>query len=327
MITIPKSVVRFRKRVSKTFRSLFGVILFGFALGIAGYLLHESPDHLVSQFGMFLSELGFSFLIAVILFGVFEEWAAREHKKSAIAHIYGMKPDKEVFGMIEKHVLQQRFYRSCLVVTYAFREEKGEDILVEQSTSYEVHNVCSRDDRSELELRGRLDLKPLHTGVTEWDEKLGLESLKVRRKPRPGESTAPDLDGTVPRADIKFEPDDQARVLAYALKKNRDLDFGDALEIEAVHYLVKHDHDSAVWTATIPSTDLEFRVTWDEPIRLKFAFSATHPVLGNLKAEEAPGSRVLKLKTPFLKGHGIHLRWSPEEALPSSHPLPEPAGS
>lgn len=313
---LPRPIKRFGRRIKKTVKSLFGIILVGAVLGIIGIALHESQNHLVAQFGMFVSELGFAFLIAVILFGAFEEWAALGHKKSAIAHIYGMKPSGEIFDMIEEHVLEQRFYRSCLVVTYAFKTQVGEDIVVEQSTSYEVKNVCSRYDVSELELKGRLDLKPLHTGATDWDDDLGLKSLKVRRKPRPGEEVDPDFDGTVPAADIDLQTDDAARTLTYALRKNLELDFEDVFEIEAVHNVVKHNHDSAAWTATIPSADVEFRVTWDKPIRLKFAFSATHPKLGNLTPEEEPGSCVIKLGEPFLKGHGIHFRWSPDESAP-----------
>jgi hypothetical protein len=166
-------------------------------------------------------------------------------------------------------VLRQGFYRSKVVVTYAFEKQSGENILVRQSVHFTVRNVCAKDDFADFPLKGRVDLKPLHTAATEWDAQLGLIRLTAG-----GED--------VPLDRIRRETDPDTRAYSWEALEKRAIGYQKTLEVFAEHKVVKHDHDAAVWSSTIPSTDIELCVTWEEPIRLRFAFSAMHPEFGTL---------------------------------------------
>ncbi len=273
-----------------------GLISFGIYLLDRYELTHDMSDKF---FGLLSSELGFAILIAVVVFWMIEEWSAQHHCKTAIGLLYGVRPTSSFFDKIEEYVLKQRFYRSNVVVCYAFEKQSGEDLLVRQSIRYRVVNVCTKDDISEFPLKWRVDIKPLQTGNTEWDAQLGLHELRINGK-------------EVPVDEIERVDEPETRGQLYELKKPLPLEYLGKADVEAVHYVVKHDHDTGVWSSTIPSTDIELCLTWESPVRdLIFAVSAMHPELSTLVPEQSPRSRTVKLKQPFLKGHGVHFRWFP----------------
>jgi hypothetical protein len=168
--TSGQPVVRRVKRFLYTLKELLGTLSVGLVLILAGVVLleryHASDSMAAKLIGLFASELGFAFVIAAIIFAMIEEWSAREHCKTAIGHLYGVRPVGHFFKKIEDYVLKQQYYRGRVIVEYYFKEQIGEDILVKYSVEYEVTNVCTKDDVPGLRIAGGMSKKPLHTGAT-----------------------------------------------------------------------------------------------------------------------------------------------------------------
>jgi hypothetical protein len=261
--------------------------------------------------GTGLYELGFAVLVAAILFVIFEQWSARQHTKTAIGLLYGVRPEGEFFDKIEDYVLMQRFYRTELVVTYDFQKCEGEMLLVRQSASYWVRNISSRYPKAEFPLGGRVDLRPLHGPIAFGEAILGVEKVTVETF-----SHERELLGKKEYGRVELNPEvDEKQVQTWSLSKKPKLDRGQELRIEAVQYAVKHNHDAEVWATGFPCEGVELRVCGSEAAALEFKFSAMHPEHDTLpeKEDEANGARFVKLENvPFLKGHGIHVMWAPK---------------
>ena len=311
-----KNVGRRLKRFFKTLLEWRGIIGLGVALILVGVVLleryHASESIPAKLVGLFVSELGFACLIAAIIFAMIEEWAAREHCKTAIGHLYGVRPAGRFFKKIEEYVLKQPYYRGKVIVEYFFEKQEGEHILVRYSAKYDVTNICTNDDVKELVVGGRLAKKPLHTGITAWDAQLGVVQVTIDGQEFSGDSLA-------------VSDDEAKRTQSYHVKEKKALAFSESAQVEAVHYLVKHDHDAAAWTTSAPARKVELRLRWDPAMRIKFAAEAIHPEADELKEEKGENSLTLKLDEPFLQGHGFHFWWSPElaEETAPAQALPE----
>lgn len=290
------------KRFVRTLREWAGTLFLGVLFIAIGVVLleryHASSSLIAKLAGLFISELGFAFLIAAIIFAMIEEWSAREHCKTAIGHLYGVRPVGHFFKKIEEYVLEQHYYRSKVIVEYDFQKKIGEHILVCYSVQYEVFNKCTHDDVEGLAITGGLSKRPLHVGPTEWDNMLGVHRVVV--------------DGVeLSRDDLVIEDDDEKRTQSYRVKERKDLAFNASATIETSHFMIKHDHDATAWAATVPSLCAELRLKWSPEIALKFVAEAIHPESQRLSRDTAPNSLILTLDEPFLIGHGFHFWWSP----------------
>lgn len=299
------------KRVERflhTLRELLGTVSVGLVLILVGVILleryHASESMTAKLVGLFASELGFAFVIAAIIFAMIEEWSAREHCKTAIGHLYGVRPVGHFFKKIEDYVLKQQYYRGKVVVEYDFQEQIGEDILVKYSVEYDVTNVCTKDDLPGLSIAGGLSKKPLHTGATAWDSRLGVESVRID-------------DVELSKDELTIADDDDRRTQSYRVKQRRMLNFKESARIETSHFLVKHDHDATAWCASVPSLCAELRLKWSPGIRLKFAADAIHPESEKLREQKGANCLTVTLDEPFLIGHGFHFWWSPEPEPPA----------
>ena len=309
---------RIGRRVLRFFKGLaerWLILLSGALLMQGGEWLieaaREAHSHLGERAGEFMTELGFAFLIAAVLFVLIEEWSARHHAKTAIGLLYGVRPQGWFFHKIEEYVLRQKFYRSHVRVTYAFKEQEGENILVHQSISYTAINRCAEDDTAKVPVTGRVDLKSLHVGPTKWDSRLGIRTLVVGKD-------------SIPLEKLKRKKDPQERTQTWVYEEPANLPARGKLElayngtvaIEAMHHVVKHNHDAAVWSSAIPCDGVELCVTWEAPMRLKFMFNATHPEIGDIEPQRGERQLTVLLENvAFLKGHGIHFWWAPESEL------------
>ncbi|HEV2815797.1 MAG TPA: hypothetical protein VGW40_01040 [Allosphingosinicella sp.] len=278
-----------------------GAIITGVLLIGAGIFLldHYDTTHIIEYklAGLFASELGFAFLIAAIIFVVLEEWAAREHSKTVLGYLYGVHPSGTFFDKLEDYVLKQKFYRGKTIVRYEFKEQVGEHILVELRISYVVTNVSRKNDTEEFVLTGEVNTKPLHTGPTQWDQALGVATIKVR-----GDE--------VPRRTLKIVDDRARRCQSYEAKPI-DLAYDESVTVEVTHFLVKHDHDSVVWHSSIPCTGVELQLKWPG-LALEFAARAVHPDSAATEERKGANSLTVSLDRPFLLDHGFHFWWSPE---------------
>lgn len=306
------------RRWTKKFRRKFGTVrrLWPIALpgilmiGVGALLLERYHASMTAKLlGLFSSELGFACLISAIIFAIMEEWAAREHGKTAIGHLYGVRPVGHFFEKIEKHVLKQRFYRDITIVTYAFEQKEGENLLVRYHVEYIVRNMCTDDEDDYFLPRGSLTKTPLHTEATGWDGMLGVHEVK--------------LDGA-PIA-ITRTDDASTRNQSYQADKRKRLARGQTAKVEATHYLIKHDHDSAVWTTSMPSRRAELHLLWEDGMDLEFVADPIHPEPGQLGWERDVNRLVLKVDEPFLIGHGFHFWWS-SKARGTAAAAPVPQG-
>lgn len=270
------------------------LVFIGHRLTVDG---EEHAGSLWDVTGLLSSELGYAFIVAPLLFVFFEQWAARHHCKSAIGLLYGVRPEGPMFDKIEEYVLKQKFYRTKVVVTYAFEECIDEAVRVCVSIRYSVKNVCSNYREADFPLKGRVEMKPLHMTATPFDSNLGLMSLSLDGEAVPGDRIKTCTEGD--------------RVMKWEARDTPSIPYDHIRRVEASFCVVKHDHDSAVWSTTVPCDGVELHVRWAEGVKLKFVFSPTHPELDDI--DPAPGDhcQVVRCDTPFLKGHGIHFQWAP----------------
>lgn len=292
-----KRILRALIKLPKT--TLCGLLLV--ILGIAFLDNYENHyDFRDKLIGLFLSELGFAFLIAVIVFVILEEWAAREHGKTVIGYLYGIHPAGTFFKKIESYVLEQPFYRGETKVDYYFKDEDktNESLLIEYTIEYKVTNKCRINDHEDFFIRGDFNVKPLHSRSTHWDDELGIIAVEVNGEPQ-------DL------SILDIKPDSTRNSQSYIAKEPLSLVYNGSATIKLTHLLVKHDHDSDVWHGSIPSTGVEVKLRWNPVIRLRFAKEAIHPDAKDLTETPGQNELAIRLKQPFLVNHGIHFWWSP----------------
>ena len=297
------AVKRRIRRTRKIVRRLGRILAFGAVLLVLSiFSLHNSTE---AAFAI-VQELGVAIIIAVILFILLEEWAAREHGKTAIGYMYGIYPARYFFDKIEAYVLLQQVYRGLTVVEYAFEEQAGENVLVRYCVEYEVRNISKKHDPGEFTLTGSVAKKRLNTGPTPWDDRLGLVEVKVRV----GDDPAPLI--LVPLTAFDITEDAPKLIQSYVEKQFRSLDYNTPITVRLTHYLVRHNHDSIVWHAALPSYGVRLEVTWPADMHLDLAYEVIHPDEGSLNPTRADGRLTLELKEPFLVDHGFHFWWSPQ---------------
>lgn len=289
------------RRKLRTVGQLWWIIVPGLVMIAVGAVLleryHSSDSMFAKLAGLFVSELGFACLISAIIFAVMEEWSAREHGKTAIGHLYGVRPVGYFFSKIERHVLKQAFYRDKVIVTYAFEEKKGEALLVRCHVEYVVTNMCTHDDEDGFLVRGGVTTKPLlHIGPTDWEDMLGVREVKVDGHP----------------IAVKTVEDPVKRTQTYQAVEKTRLTFGKSVRVEATHYLVKHDHDTAVWSTALPSRRVKLVLEWRPELDLNVVADVIHPDAGQPEPRHGPNSLTLAVDEPFLIGHGFHFWWSPK---------------
>ncbi|HEX8364057.1 MAG TPA: hypothetical protein VF603_02100 [Allosphingosinicella sp.] len=271
--------------------------IFLLATGISLLVWNEASHSLWLKLpGLFLSELAFALIIAVMIFVVLEEEAAREHSKSVLGYLYRVSPRGKFFKKIQDHVLKKKFYRDKTVVTYRFLERHADWYLISYTLEYTVSNVSEDEEEDEFLLTGSVEMKPIHGAPSVWDDHpLGLSSIEIN-------------DDEVAAEKIRVVQGRTDRCQDYHL--TWPLPIRKSLRIKTVHHLVKHDHDSEIWVSTLPALSVELRVEWSEGLHLEVNADPIHPEPAAMKViNKRNGLRVV-LNEPFLVHHGIHFSWT-----------------
>jgi hypothetical protein len=257
---------------------------------------HETTGHLILDVA---KEFGIALVIAAVVFLAFEAAAKRNHDKSILAYLYGLDTGAPYFRVIEDYIIRCPFYRTETDITYSFKERHGETYLIEYITEFRVKNISQVTQQ--YAVHGAVGTKSIYVkDLGEWElgvvdiefpERRDLWSLKVTQTPN---SHSPDI------KEFRSQP--------IVLPSNHDL------KVRIVQQIAKHDHDSDVWQAAIPSDGLKLRIEWKEEWDLQLGHEAIHP--NEQFLDITPGNadglcwRTLVLNQPFLERHGIHFFWA-----------------
>lgn len=283
--------------------------LVGLLLVVSGIYFFESYEasHQYSDKmkAIFLSELGFAFLIAVILFIILEERAGREHSKTVLGYLYNIDPGDKYFKKIVEYVIKKPFFRIGTTVTYEVKDKDGESLLFEYTIEYRVKNV-SRETKP-FQVRGIIDKKPIHKSSDLWNDDLGVTLVAC------GDESAARGNPA-----LKIEQGRKESHCETYIMDPVAIEPGHERAVKAVHRLVKHDHDSEVWQSSIPSSGVKFELLWSEEVQIVCAIEAIHPEAEKWKPTELDKGRRLIIDAPLLANHGVHFWWSAKAREPDA---------
>jgi hypothetical protein len=261
------------------------------------------------------SELGFTLLIAVVIYIVFEERVKRDEAKGIAAFLYGIETDSSYFRMIEDYIIRCPFYRTGTAITYRFLERHGESYLIDYTIEYYVRNVSKV--RQKFRIRGEVDERPIYSSVVDkWT--LGVIAAEIKRR---NEVINPELTSSAAKSSsntIRFESGD------FVLKSREQI------HVRIEHRIQKHDHDMDIWQAVMPCSGVSLRLDWPTEWPLRFAHEAFHPDADNLVPSDGVENdrswKLLSLQEPFMARHGLRFWWSsaPAPDKTSSVPVPIP---
>jgi len=293
------------------------LIVLGIALVTAGFLLasiYDETHKLVTKLiSVGATELGFAFLIAAIVYKLFEETVKRDEAKGVAAFLYGIETDSEYFRMIEDYIIRCPFYRFDTLITYKFVDKHGEAYLIDYCIEYKVKNVSKV--RKKFKITGEVETKPIHhAGTPGW--KVGtVEAVVIQNET----ATRPPL----PLVDAVSSPHTKAFSSQDFTLKARE-----AIHVTISHKIEKHDHDADFWQAVMPCSGVKLRIEWPERWALRFAEEAFHPEADSLQREQGKDGttcwREMTLDQPFMARHGLRFWWASDAGAitPLREPVP-----
>lgn len=246
-----------------------------------------------------VGELGVALVIAAVVYLAFEAAAKRNHDKSILAYLYGLNTDHAYFRVIEDYIIRCPFYRTGTKVTYRFAARRRKSYLIEYITEFRVRNISQVT--KQYCVSGAVDTKSIYVGDTgDWE--LGVIAIEF-----PERRDIPIASFTRGEPLLTRPHLQEFRAQPVVLPPNH------SLKVRIVQKIAKHDHDSDVWQAAIPSDGVTLRIEWPEKWGIQLGHEAIHPNEKFLKVKKRTQKgrcvETLVLMQPFLERHGVHFSW------------------
>jgi hypothetical protein len=242
---------------------LVALLAFGF-IGLSAILevslevpTKDSVFHHITTLIQFLNELGFAFLISLIIIIALEqrtreefEITVRDRITSIQANVFestfGRNLPKSVISEVENLVLKADFIREDHTSSYRFRLANAQNLtkdapsidllLVNVTVTYRVRNVSGI--RKTYSIRPGIEKSP----IPELTNQVRYEELKINDTPQPFQ---PKEDGNFIRLPIEVP----------------DIGSGEIARISMRYQSIKHVRDYEIWRSLIPSNGMTLRVT------------------------------------------------------------------
>lgn len=290
-------------------------IILGAFLILLGILYNDHGVGIFTLFekktvALFISELGFAFVIAFVISVGIEMRSRREHNalvamqlaaanRNIFEAIYKVRMPPEVFQEIEEKIIKQKFYRKNTHIYYTFSSQdnpiEGHEISkifkVEVNLSYDVENLSDDDD--DFDLRVFIET-PL---IRELSDRVQLIDLLLDGK-------------SISREELEKARRNWADTENYIRYRYPiPVQGGHSRKVEIIYEMVKLERDNEAWRSFYPCDSL--RLTLILPTNLTCSVDAIHPDgITSTKGKAGDQLREFRIDKPLLPAHGVLFWWS-----------------